>query len=258
MNIVVFIKQVPDTNDVKWTENNNIDRTNMESVINPADKQALEAALTIKEKIEANITAVTMGPNKAIAVLKEAIAMGVDDAILLCDSKFAGSDTCATSKVLASVIKEKLSQTDLILFGQTAIDGETGQTGLSTATRLNFGCVSNISEIIEIDANAITVARENEEEKITLKIEIPCAICINNFVFKPRIPRINGYMKAQDFECKTYNMTDLNLSQEKIGVKGSPTYVSKVFKNEDGRNCKFIDIENEDCIKEIIKEILEQ
>lgn len=258
MNIVVFIKQVPDTNDVKWTENNNIDRTNMESVINPADKQALEAALTIKEKIEANITAVTMGPNKAIAVLKEAIAMGIDDAILLCDSKFAGSDTCATSKVLASVIKEKLPQTDLILFGQTAIDGETGQTGLSTATRLNFGCVSNISEIIEIDANAITVARENEEEKITLKIEIPCAICINNFVFKPRIPRINGYMKAQDFECKTYNMTDLNLSQEKIGVKGSPTYVSKVFKNEDGRNCKFIDIENEDCIKEIIKEILEQ
>ena len=113
MNIVVFVKQVPDTNDVKWTENNNIDRTNMESVINPADKQALEAALFIKDRYGANITAVTMGPSKSIEVLKEAISMGVDDAFLLCDAKFAGSDTCATSKVLSAAIKEKLPQTDL-------------------------------------------------------------------------------------------------------------------------------------------------
>ena len=144
MNIVVFVKQVPDTNDVKWTENNNIDRTNMESVINPADRQALEAALILKDRYGATISAIAMGPAKAVEVLKEAIAMGVDDAFLLCDSKFAGSDTCATSKVLAAAVKEKLPQTDLILFGQTAIDGETGQTGPSTATRLGLTSIYNV------------------------------------------------------------------------------------------------------------------
>ena len=116
MNIVVFIKQVPDTNDVKWTRDNNIDRTKMESIMNPVDKQAVEAALRLKEQYNAHTVAITMGPSKAVEVLKEAIAMGIDDACLLCDPKFAGSDTCATSKVLSSVIKEKFPETDLIFF----------------------------------------------------------------------------------------------------------------------------------------------
>ena len=258
MNIVVFVKQVPDTNDVKWTENNNIDRTNMESVLNPADKQALEAALILKDRYSATITAVTMGPSKSVEVLKEAIAMGIDEAFLLCDSKFAGSDTCATSKVLASAVQEKLPQTDLILFGQTAIDGETGQTGTSTATRLGLTSISNVVEIIEINENFITVNTETEKEKITLKTKMPCALCINNYVFKPRIPKINGYMRPQDYYYKSYNIYDLNLQPCETGVKGSPTYVSKVFKNEEGRNGKIINYDNESCLEAIIKEILEQ
>lgn len=258
MNIVVFVKQVPDTNDVKWTENNNIDRTNMESVINPADRQALEAALILKDRYGANVTAVTMGPSKSVEVLKEAVAMGVDEAFLLCDSKFAGSDTCATSKVLAAAVKEKLPNTDLILFGQTAIDGETGQTGTSTATRLGLTAISNVVEIIEINENSITVNTETEKEKITLKTNLPCALCINNYVFKPRVPRINGYIKAQDYNYKSYNIYDLNLDANETGVKGSPTYVSKVFKNQEGRKCKLLNFEDEGCIKNAIKEILEQ
>ncbi len=254
----MFVKQVPDTNDVKWTENNNIDRTNMESVINPADKQALEAALILKDRYSANITAVTMGPAKSVEVLKEAISMGVDNAFLLCDGKFAGSDTCATSKVLAAAVNEKLPQTDLILFGQTAIDGETAQTGTSTATRLGLTSVSNVVEIIEKDENSITVNAETEKEKITLKVNLPCALCINNYVFKPRVPRITGYIKAQDYNYKSYNIYDLNLDPNQTGVKGSPTYVSKVFKNEDGRNCKILNFEDENCIETVIKEILEQ
>ena len=125
MKIVVFIKQVPDTTDVKWTKDNNIDRTQMESIMNPVDKQAVELALKLKEQYNSTITAITMGPNKAIEVLKESVAMGVDDAVLLCDPKFAGSDTCATSKVLASAIKEKFPDTDLILFGQSTLGGNT-------------------------------------------------------------------------------------------------------------------------------------
>lgn len=257
MNIVVFVKQVPDTNDVKWTENNNIDRTNMESVINPADKQAIEAALLLKERYGANITAITMGPSCSVAVLKEAIAMGVDEAFVLCDSKFAGSDTCATSKVLAAAIEQKASQTDLILFGQTAIDGETGQTGASTAARLNLNCISNVNEILELKDNFISVVSENESEKVTLKAELPVVLCINNYVIKPRLPRINGYIKAQKYTYNSYKNFDLHLQPEDTGVKGSPTYVSKVFKNEEKRNCTLLNCEDENTIKtavEIIKE----
>lgn len=258
MNIVVFVKQVPDTNDVKWTENNNIDRTNMDSVLNPSDKQALEASLNIREKTNAKITAITMGPKKSVAVLKEAIAMGVDNAYLLCDSKFAGSDTCATSKVLSSAIKEKFPETNIILFGQTAIDGETGQTGISTATRLNLPCISNVNEILEINDDSITISTETEHEKTTFKTQIPCALCINNYIYKPRIPKIEGYMKSQDFIYHTFDMYDLNLKPEEIGVKGSPTYVSKVFKSEEGRNCKIHTSDEENYIETTIKEILEQ
>lgn len=257
MNIVVFIKQVPDTNDVKWTENNNIDRSNMESVINPADKQAIEASLLLKERYGANITAITMGPSCSVAVLKEAIAMGVDEAFLLCDSKFAGSDTCATSKVLAAAIEQKAPQTDLILFGQTAIDGETGQTGASTSARLNLNCISNVNEILELQDNFITVVSENEVEKITLKAELPVVVCINNYVIKPRLPRINGYIRAQEYTYKSFKNFDLHLQPEETGVKGSPTYVSKVFKNNEKRNCTLLNYEDENTIKsavELIKE----
>lgn len=253
----MFVKQVPDTNDVKWTENNNIDRTNMESVLNPADRQALEAALLLKDRHCANITAVTMGPQKSKEILKEAIAMGADNAYLLCDSKFAGSDTNATSKVLSGIIKEKLNNTDIIFFGQTAIDGETGQTGASTAARLNMPCISNVNEILETTENSITVISENEHEIITLKSEFPVAICINNYVFKPRLPRIAGYIKSQDFYYETLRASDVDLTENQTGIKGSPTYVSKVFKNRDGRNCKILNHSDENCIQTAVKEIEE-
>ena len=128
MKIAVFIKQVPDTNDVKWTVNNNIDRSRMDSIINPVDKQAIEAGLYFKDNFGAYLTAITMGPDKSKEVLYEALAMGVDDAVLLSDPKFSGSDTCATSRVLAAFIEEKYKNPDIIIFGQSAIDGETSQT----------------------------------------------------------------------------------------------------------------------------------
>ena len=133
--------------------------------MNPVDKQAVELALNLKEQSNANITVITMGPNKAIEVLKEAIAMGVDDAILLCDPKFAGSDTCATSRVLEAAIREKLPKTNLILFGQSAIDGETSQTGTSTAARLNMPCVSHVKEVTGITETTITANSETETTK---------------------------------------------------------------------------------------------
>ena len=252
MEIAVFIKQVPDTTDVKWTKDNNIDRTNMDSIINPEDKSAIECALILKEKLNAHTTAITMGPQKAQNVLSEAIAMGIDDAILLCDSKFAGSDTCATSNVLSAVIKTNILEAKIILFGQTAIDGETGQTGVSTAVKLNVPFITRVSEIIDANENEIIVISENEQEKITYKATLPVALCISNFKQKPRLAKIDGYIKAQEYNYTCAKHTDINIQQEETGIKGSPTYVSKVYKNEDGRCCKYL--ESTDT-KSIINEI---
>ena len=241
MNIVVFIKQVPDTDDVKWTANNNIDRANTESILNPLDSQALECSICLKNKYNAKVTAVSMGPNKAIEVLKEAIAMGVEEAVLLSDSKFVGSDTCATSKVLASSIWEKFPNTDLILFGQSASDGETSQTGPSVAVRLNYPFAVHVNEITEISDGYVTVNCETEQEKAVLKVKLPAVLCINNSVYTPSLPKIDGYIKAHDYNYKTYNIYELKVSQDETGVKGSPTYVSKVYKTKDSRDCKMTD-----------------
>lgn len=256
MNIVVFIKQVPDTNNVKWTENNNIDRTKTESIINPVDRQAVEAALEIKDKCEGTcVTAVTMGPKKAKSILQEAIATGVDEAVLLCDSKFAGSDTCATSKVLSAIIKTKFPNTDLIFFGQSAIDGETGQTGYSVAARLNLPVISHINEIIGIENNVLSACSENEKEKTLINVELPAVVCVNNYINRPRLPKIEGYIKAKDYIYPTYTLYDTGLSEDETGIKGSPTKVSHVFKAEDGRCCRFINTEDENCIINLANEI---
>ncbi len=256
MNIVVFIKQVPDTDNVKWTQNNNIDRANTDCIINPADKEALEAALILKETTHSRISAITMGPKNAECILREALALGADEAVLLCDSKFAGSDTCATSRVLSKVITEKYPDTDLILFGQSAIDGETSQTGPSSAVRLNMPFITHVREIIVCENNTVTVEQETKTDKITCKVELPAVLCIDNYAIKPRIPRIQGYINAQEAEIKKYNLYDLNMNETETGVKGSPTSVSKVFKHDMQRNCKITD--SIDAVFDEIKEILEK
>ncbi len=250
----MFIKQVPDTDNVFWTENNNIDRTKMDSIINPADLEAIEAALKIKEKNNAYITAVTMGPEKAKEVLKEAVARGVDDGILLCDSKFAGSDTLATSVILSSAVKEILPDTDLLIFGQTAIDGETGQTGECVAARLNYPSIGHITDITEINDNYIEVLSSNINSETTFRLKLPASICVNNFVNKPKLPLIEGYIKSQDKNYKTYNLYDLNILETQAGLKGSPTYVWKVYKREETRNGVIFDFEQTQ-FNEIYKEI---
>lgn len=246
MNVTVFIKQIPDTNDVKWTENNNIDRIQTDSIMNPVDKTAIEAALRIKETKSSKVTIVSMGPKKAEAVLKEAIAMGADEAILLCDSKFAGSDTLATSKILAASIKEILPDTNILIFGKSASDGETGQTGPCVAARLNIPFISDITDILEITDKDITVNSETDNEKNIIKSSYPVVLCINNYVYRPRLPKITGYINAQDYTYKTYNTEDLKLTNDETGIKGSPTYVSQIYKSEDTRNGKVFDYKTTD------------
>lgn len=241
MKIVVCIKQVPDTTDIKWTENNTIQREGVESVINPYDVWALEAALSIMKKHRnVFITTLTMGPQQADSMLKKTIALGANDAILLCDKKFAGSDTYATGKTLAKAISEKLPDTDLIICGQFAVDGDTAQTGPTTASNLGLPQVTFVREIKEINDNSIVVEREVENGREIVEVQLPAMICMLQSDREPTRARVAGITKAQNFNVKQFGHEELNLSPDEIGIKGSPTYVSKAFRPEKRGDCIFV------------------
>ena len=164
MKIIVCIKQVPDTTDIKWTENNTIQREGVESVINPYDVYAIEEALKLKKEIDnVEITVLTMGPLQAEDMLKKAISVGCDKGILLTDKKFAGADTYATGKTIAAAIKTKISDYDLILCGQFAVDGDTAQTGPSIANQLGIPQVTYVWDLTKCDGKCIYAEREIEE-----------------------------------------------------------------------------------------------
>lgn len=231
MKIVLCIKQVPDTSDIKWTENNTIQREGLESIINPYDVYSIEAALKLKRSYEnVEVTAVTMGPFQAADMLKKTIAVGVDNGILLSDKKFAGADTYATGKTIAAAIKSKLSDFDLIICGQFAIDGDTAQTGPSIANALGIPQVTYVQEIISYNEGHLTVRRELEDGSEIVKVKLPALICVLKDYFEPSRAKINGIKKAQQTEITTYGITDIGLEPENTGLKGSPTYVSRAFR----------------------------
>ncbi|MDD3013890.1 MAG: electron transfer flavoprotein subunit beta/FixA family protein [Candidatus Gastranaerophilales bacterium] len=233
MKIVVCVKQVPDTSDIKWTENNTMIRDGVESIMNPFDEYAVETAIRIKESNpDSTITVLTMGPPQAKDVLKRAIAMGADDAILISDRKFAGSDTQATSRTLAKAIKEKIGNFDLIICGQFAIDGDTAQTGPSIAEHLGLAQVTFAKEVESTNGNTLIAKREIEEGLQRVEMQLPGLICMLKCDYEPRMPAIKGVMKANRMQIPEFGMEDLGLDNEDVGFKGSPTWVSKAFRPE--------------------------
>lgn len=257
MKIALCIKQVPDTADIKWTENNTIQREGVESVINPFDTYAVETALRLKEKIKGvNITALSMGPPQAVEVIKKAISMGIDDGFLISDRKFAGADTIATSRTLASAIKEKVENVDLIICGQFAIDGDTAQTGPSIAQHLGFPHITYVKEITGYKDGILTVKREVEDGIETVTVQLPAVLCMLKCDYEPRRPLINGFVKSQKAKIPTYSMEDIHLQPEEVGMKGSPTYVSKAFRPEQKQGGEVIKPESTEEAVRIIKEKL--
>lgn len=231
MKILVCIKQVPDTTDIKWTENNTIQREGVESVINPFDVYAIEAALKIKKELpDAEITTLTMGPSQAETILRKAISVGCDNGVLLCDKKFAGADTYATAKAISSAIKSKFSDFDLIICGQFAVDGDTAQTGSGIATQLDIPQVTYTKNIDRIEVNSLYAVRELEDGIETVKVNFPALICMLRGDFEPTRAKINGIIKAQNAKIENLSMEDIGLSPENVGIKGSPTFVSKAFR----------------------------
>ena len=253
MKIVLCVKQVPDTSDIKWTENNTIQREGLESIINPCDVYAFESALRLKNKYKnVNISALTMGPKQAEGMLRKLIAIGVDDAVLLSDKKFAGADTFATAKTIAAAIKSKLSDFDLIVCGQFAIDGDTAQTGPSIANFLDIPQVTYVKEVVGYEDGYLTVIRELDSGFEKVRVKLPALICVLQGEFEPVRARINGIIHSQQVEIPVYGIDDIGLSVEDAGLKGSPTYVNKAYRApQKETECVFVESCEElaECIK---------
>ena len=234
LNIIVCIKQVPDTNDMRIDpKTNNLIREGVPAVVNPTDLNAIEAALEFKDKYGARVSVLTMGPPQAEQSLREALAMGVDAAYLLTDRAFGGADTLATSYSLWRAIlkiEQQDGPTDLAIFGKVAIDGETGQVGPGVAVRLGFPVISYCSKIVKVDLeNRFVEAERRVDDGIELvHVPLPCTITITDAANEPRQPSIEGLIVAKKAKIISFNKDAVQADPKKIGLGGSPTYVKKV------------------------------
>ena len=229
MNIIVSIKQVPGTTEVKINpETNTLIREGVSSIINPFDMYALEEAIRIKERVGGSVTVITMGPQQAESALKDTICVGADEGILISDRVFAGSDTLATSYVLYKTVA-KLGEYDLILTGKQTLDGDTGQVGPGIAQRLGIPFVGYVSKIEEINDGKMIVQRMVDEGYEKIETPLPCVISVVKEINVPRVPSIRGSMKAKSAQIPVWTAQDLEISEDKVGVPGSPTRVMHIF-----------------------------
>ncbi|HBE03627.1 MAG: electron transfer flavoprotein subunit beta [Spirochaetes bacterium GWF1_41_5] len=240
MKIIIPIKQVPETGDVKMdSATGTMKRDGVRSIVNPLDLYAIETGLKIKESTGAHITVITMGPPKAAEALKEAVAMGCDDAMLLSDKSFAGSDTCATSYVLAMAIK-KIADYNLVICGERATDGDTGQVGPGISAWLNLPVCTYISKIISAGEKILTAERLVEDGYETLEIKGPCVITVVKEAASPRLPTLSGKIRAKKLTIPILGPSDINAHPEHLGLAGSPTKVVKIETPKITRNGELI------------------
>lgn len=229
MNIVVCIKQVPGTTQVKINpDTGTLIRDGVEAVVNPFDEYAIEEGLRIKEKVGGTVTVITMGPPQAETALRSAIAMGADQAVLLTDRAFAGSDTWATSYTLSAGIKA-VGDYDLIICGKQAIDGDTAQVGPGVAEMLGIPFVAWVRKVEEVADSSVRVQRLMEGGHDVVEMPLPGLITVVKEINEPRMASLKGKMKAKKAEIKKLDVSSITVDQGKIGLKGSPTQVLRSF-----------------------------
>jgi electron transfer flavoprotein beta subunit len=232
VEIIVCIKQVPDTTDVKVNpETNTLIREGITNIINPFDVYAIEEALRLKEKFGGKVSVISLGPPQSINALKEAVGMGADEAIQLSDRAFAGSDSWSTSYTLALAIK-KLGEFDIILCGKQAIDGDTGQVGPGIASQLGITQLTYVFKIIKLEpeAGTITVERLLEEGREIVEAKLPALLTVVKDINQPRSATLFHMRRASKLLIPTWTAADLpGADPSKLGLKGSPTQVIKIF-----------------------------
>jgi len=231
MNVVVCIKQVPDTTNVRIDrKTNNLVREGVPSIINPDDERALELASQLKEKFGATVYVITMGPPQAKEALKDAIAFGLDEAVHLSDRAFAGADTLATTYTLywgIKKIEERIGKIDLILTGKQAVDGDTGQVGPGLATRFGYALGAYVVRIEEIDPEKkeMVIVRRLDRGFEKIRLKLPAVLTITDELNKPRYANLPNLIRAIKYEPIVWTHKDLGLDPKKCGFFGSPTRV---------------------------------
>ena len=228
MKILVFVKQVPDTDDVRLDPaTGNLCRDGVRSMLNPLDANAIEAALRLREKHGGTVAAVTMGPPQSAEALKKALGMGCDEAYLLSDRAFGGADTLATSYTLAKAA-EKIGGYDLLLFGRRATDGDTAQTGPATAARLGIPQITAALSI-EVEDGWVYCSRNPGDKCQKVRARLPAAVTVCGEMNKPRYAAPIQIMKAQKKPRTVWNAGDLGCDVSKTGAAGSPSSTIRVF-----------------------------
>ena len=230
MNIVVCLKQVPDTTAVKIDpKTGTLIRDGVPSIINPEDKHALEAALTLKDNVGGKVTVVSMGPPQAQNALREALCMGADEAILITDRAFAGADTLATSKTLAGAIIRL--EYDVVFAGRQAIDGDTAQVGPEIAEHLNIPQVTYVQGV-KVEDDGLLVNRALEDGYELIKVNGPVLLTAIKELNEPRYMNVRYIFDTENTEIKIWSAADLEVNKEELGLKGSPTKVKKSMTKE--------------------------
>ncbi len=229
MNIIVCVKQVPETTEVRINpQTNTLMREGVKAIINPFDMYAIEEAVRLKERFGGKVSVITMGPPQADSALREAISIGADEGYLVCDRAFAGSDTWATSYTLAGAIK-KLGSFDLIICGKQASDGDTAQVGPGISTHLNIPQVTYVKKVEEATDKSMRLERMLEEGYEIIETPLPALLTVVKEINEPRIPSLKGLMRAKSAKITIFTQKELNLDPQQIGLCGSPTQVVKIF-----------------------------
>ena len=253
--ILVCIKQVPDTADVKINpETNTLIREGVKSIINPFDMYAIEEAIRLKEKFGVKAVALTMGPPQAEAALREAISMGIDEAYLISDRAFAGSDTLATSYTIAKAIK-KIGEFSVILCGKQASDGDTAQVGPGISTHLDIPQVTYVKKIEEIKDNTARVERMTEEGFEILEAPLPCLFTVVKEINEPRLPSLKGIMRSKSAKIQLLGAAQLDIEEDRLGLKGSPTLVSKIFSPERRKGGEIFTCAAEEAVEKLVNNL---
>ncbi|MDD2618091.1 MAG: electron transfer flavoprotein subunit beta/FixA family protein [Bacteroidales bacterium] len=241
MKIIVCVKQVPDTMDVKFNDDFTLQRDHIAQILNPADESALELGLALRDETCGTLSVLTMGPARVQKMLREIISRGADKAYQLTDSAFAGADTLATARTLKAAIN-KLGAYDLILCGRRAADGETGQVGPMLASLMDIACVTNAVHV-QVDGPQAQVAQLTEEGLQNWQCNLPSLITLCEWSYRLRLPSFAGLKQARDAEITQLTHSDIGIEKSATGIKGSPTrVVGANARNLGIRECHMVDV----------------
>jgi electron transfer flavoprotein beta subunit len=257
VHYIVCIKQVPNTTEIKIDPTTNtLVREGVDSILNPFDGYAIEEAVRLKEIHGGTITAISMGPPQSESTLREAVALGVDEIILLSDRRFAGADTWATSLTLAAAIK-KLGSYTLILTGQQAIDGDTAQVGPGIAAHLNIPQTCFVRKIESLENCKIVLQRLMEDGYDRVQMNLPGVISVVKEINSPRLPSLRGKRNAKTVELKVWNCDDLGLDDKDTGLNGSPTQVMSIFSPHHEKQVEKFEGDPEAAVELVVKRLHE-